>query len=174
MTTLRLPVLALLCLAACSPGSTSEVATSGAANTAAITTDEPSYRFELDDGMQRLDVEYAFENRSGRAAHVARCGSTAVQFRLEKQVGGAWVPAFDPICPLILVEPYVVPAGEVLEGEIVIDLVPGAEPRLQVAEVPGTYRLLLSIHDGWDPDPGELGPLLPVEVRATEPFTIEG
>lgn len=170
----RILAILLLGTTACAPASTTERDDAAMLEGPPIRTDEPRYRFEREDDGRELDVEFTYLNRTGRTVHVARCGTEGILFRLEKRVGEAWVTAYEPICPMILVPPFTVAPGEALEGEIVIVLSPGAEPQLQVDEVPGTYRLVLSVHGDWRPEPGELGDPLPLAERESEAFEIEG
>lgn len=159
--------------AACAPASTTEQDNAALLEGPPIRTDEADYRLEAGDDGRKLDVEFTYLNRTGRTVHVARCGTAGILFRLEKRVDEAWTTAYEPICPMILVPPFTVAAGEALEGEIVIVLSPGTEPQLQVDDVPGTYRLVLAIHDGWNEAAEAFGDSLPVHERASVPFTVE-
>jgi hypothetical protein len=122
---------------------------------AELRVDSAQYTVRFAPPMFRVEIPYAFTNRSGGTVSQTYCQAPSPP-RLEKQVSlGAWAPAYSSVelmCESI--PPFRIAAGKTYRG--VLHVV-AAAPRRNIApawlvdSIPGTYRLRWTLHAGADP-----------------------
>lgn len=122
-----------------------------------------------------LTVVATFTNRTADTVVLHPCFPGRPAVTLEKWVGGEWRSAFDQACPDIVVTnaPRLAPGERQTDTAwIFASLRPDSGPRFELGSVPGLYRLVYSgAHRSWRA-PGSLGPLLPKDLRVSNPFRI--
>jgi hypothetical protein len=75
---------------------------------------------------------------------------------LEKEVGGRWVAAYNPIrLACLSMPPFRLAPGEAYRGTLDVSVAQrgtNVMPQLEVDSIPGTYRLRWALRAGGDPD----------------------
>jgi hypothetical protein len=140
-----------------------------------VVTGASSYTLERLPRGWAGQIDFSFTNVTSRTISLLNChGGFAL--RLEKDVDGAWVPAWHPVLFLCLSPPIVIPPGEAHEHVVHVfggDPESNAYPQFQMEEIDGTYRLVITSaywdYDHSGPDWGEAPPL---ELRVSGPFEI--
>ncbi len=142
---------------------------------APITTDADSYTLAPPSGPATLSIVATYTNDTDQVVFIEPCGGGA-PFSLQKQVDGQWQLAYSPICPMILVPPLEIAAGESYTDTLEIREPREANvaPSFSVAPIAGTYRLVYSIYGTWTGDtPGAgLGEQLSEERRVSNEFEV--
>ena len=147
-----------------------------AAEGAPIQTDRAEYTLSFTPQLAELSIGVRYVNRTGGRVYLETCHTPHPPV-LEKRVGSEWVVAYRPAVLRCLGQPVVIRAGETYDYTFkVVAGRPGTNnfPQFEVAEIPGTYRLVWGLLDTWNPDgPGPgLGRLLPLEQRVSNEFQI--
>jgi hypothetical protein len=141
-----------------------------------ITTDRESYRVRRTAEAIEIDIVTTFTNRTGDTVWLHPCGSSQPSFILEKWTDGAWKPAYNQICPamLMLDPPKVAPGGSRTDtARVRAMLAPNVAPRFETEPIAGSYRVVYAqAYRSWRPNEGP-GELLPLEQRVSSTFRIE-
>ena len=140
-----------------------------------IQTDSSVYHLRTAGHSHELTINLAYTNPTPGPVYIPTCREPGPPV-LQKWVDGKWVTAYSPVVLLCLGPPVVIRAGEAYSYtyRVLASRSPNSIPRLQVAEIPGRYRLVWHILGTWTPngpEPG-LGQLLPEEQRVSNPFTV--
>ena len=169
----------------CGPGARAERPAPDLADPA-IRTDRREYgiRYGEARGERFVDVPigWRYTNRTAGPVYLAGCGIP--EPTPEKWVAGRWVAAYQPIRLLCLAPPTVLGPGAAHADTLGFTAgLPGSTavgPELEVAEIPGTYRLVWEVYGDWVPDTagghlwGRPGRLVPLEERASNTFRLAG
>lgn len=177
MTRLATLSAAALVLAAC--GSADLLGVSGdpllSGGDAPIRTDSSVYHLRTTPEAHELTIGVRFVNPTSAPAYIPTCQGTNPP-TLERWDGEKWVTAFSPVVLLCLGPPVVIGAGESYDYtfRVLASRRPNTYPRFEVAEIPGTYRLVWGILGSWRPDGPEpgIGDPLPLAQRVSNTFTI--
>lgn len=143
---------------------------------APIRTDRDVYQVRKTQHSYELTMELAYVNPTSGPVYIPTC-HTPHPPALQKWVGGEWVTAYSPVVLECLGPPVVIGRGETYRYTYRVEAShrPNTFPRFEVAEVPGTYRLVWHILGTWEPSgpqPG-LGEELPLEQRVSDSFRLE-
>jgi hypothetical protein len=142
---------------------------------APIQTDSAIYHLRTTEHAHELTIGLTYTNPTGSPVYIPTCHTPHPPV-LEKWEGGEWVTAYAPVVLLCLGPPVVIGAGEVYayRYEVSATRRPNTIPRFEVAELPGTYRLVWRMLGTWTPDGSEpgLGKELPLEHRVSNTFRI--
>ena len=151
-----LPLVAIA-LASCSPLDALGVdhRRTAAAAGAALRTDSAVYHVRTGEYAHEVSMGLTYTNWTGRRLHVSTCHTPAPP-TLQKWVAGEWVTAYSPATLLCAGHPVVIEPRRryELSYHVLAMLRPNHYPRLEVAEIPGTYRLLW--HAVYAPDGSEI------------------
>jgi hypothetical protein len=123
------------------------------------------------DGIE-ISIPYVYRNVTGDSVYFVNCNELIVP-SLEKQVGDTWSSVWTGATAACLSRPVVVPPdGEYVDTVRVLSG-PDTYPRLDVAEIGGTYRLVWHgvVHSYHDAEP-PLGTPLPQDARTSNEFTL--
>jgi hypothetical protein len=147
-----------------------------AASEAPIQTDRAEYTLRYTEQLAEATIGVRYTNRTGSPVYLPTCHVPHPPV-LEKRVGSTWVAAYRPAVLACLGPPVVIQPGATYEYTFkVVAGRPGTNsfPQFEVAEIPGTYRLVWGLLSTWDPDgPGPgLGRSLPLEQRVSNEFRI--
>jgi hypothetical protein len=174
-----------IALAACAPGAqtppaaeasvpapAAPIATAGSA--AVIRTDRDTYHLRPMGvaGEPGFTLVTTYHNRSTEPFYLSGCSKIPPRWRLEKQVSGAWVHAYELECALIAAEtpPRIAPGDARVDTLRVVDYTP-AWPRFKVHPIAGTYRLVY--YGVTPPQARETGMAPPQILRYSNEFRIE-
>lgn len=140
-----------------------------------IRTDSAVYHVRTTEYFHDLTIEATYTNLTGKTVYIPGCHSPDPPV-LEKWQEDKWVTAYAPVVLLCLGSPVIIGAGDVYAYTYRISAArtPNTSPRFEVAELPGTYRLVWRILSTWTPhgpEPG-LGKELPLEQRISNTFEI--
>jgi hypothetical protein len=173
-----LPVLAICALlSSCGAPDTLGLRTdrAPALGGAPIRTDSAVYHVRTTAYAYELTIGLTYTNPSGETAYISTCKAPDPPV-LEKWEDGKWVTAFAPVVLMCLGPPVVIGAGEryAYTYHVLASHRPDTYPQFEVAEIPGTYRLVWRILGTWTPDGGQPGPgeELPLESRISNSFRI--
>lgn len=112
----------------------------------------------------------AYTNRTGRTAYLGPCGGIPPRFSLEKRVNGRWERGYGFPCALAVPNA----SFPVAPGETRVDTLMLYRRYFAHEALAGTYRVVYTIYESWDPDGTPPGTgLLPVEDRVSNEFRIE-
>jgi len=144
---------------------------------AAVSVERDVYRVARtrNGDILELTIVATFTNRTADTVVLHPCSLGRPAVTLEKWVGGEWRSAFDQVCPDILVTnaPRLAPGERRTDTAwIFASLRPDSGPRFELGSVPGLYRVVYSgAHRSWRA-PRSLGPLLPKDLRVSNPFRV--
>jgi hypothetical protein len=143
----------------------------GASRTA-MRTDYSVYVLAPTGPMQRpgLAIIVTYQNASAERRFLDTCDKRPPRWHLEKQVGEAWVPAYEPACTPVAPEhpPTIAPGATRTDTLVIVDH--GSNlPRFTGGAIPGTYRVVYLV----SPE-GERGmsQQLPLDQRISNEFEI--
>jgi hypothetical protein len=115
------------------------------ASLSAMRTDRAAYVLAPTGPMQRpgLAIIVTYQNASAERRFLDTCDKRPPRWHLEKQVGEAWVPAYEPACTLVAPEhpPAIAPGAIRTDTLVVVDHGPNL-PRFTGGAIPGTYRVV--------------------------------
>ena len=142
---------------------------------APIQTDKAVYQMRTTAQAHELTMHLTYTNPTASPVYIPTCHQPGPPV-LQKWVDGTWVTAYAPVVLRCLGPPVIIEPGDTYRYtyRVYATRAPNSGPRLQVAEVPGQYRLIWHILGTWTPngpEPG-LGQLLPEEQRISNTFTI--
>jgi hypothetical protein len=132
-----------------------------------IQTDSSVYHVRTTEYARELTVALTFANPTGRRVYIPTCHSPHPPI-LEKWENETWVIAYYPIVLACAGPPVVIDAGAQYRYtyHLVVPHGPNTYPRFEVAEVPGTYRLV------WNALGTSSGEQLPLHHRVSNTFVI--
>jgi hypothetical protein len=112
-------------------------------------------------------LQLSYTNHLNRAVIVPACHTPAPP-SIQKLVGDEWVDVYLPIMLLCYTPPLVIPARTTHHFPFTMSAsrLPNSAPRLDVAELPGTYRLV------WLVAPRDGDSALPLEQRISNTFEL--
>ena len=170
------PFLLALGCSRSGPGDSGPTSAGQAAAGAPIKTDRTEYTLRFGAELAEMSIGVSYTNRTGSRVYLPTCHGANPPW-LEKRVGSEWVAAYRPAVLACLGPPVVIQPGDTYD--YTLKVVAGRRgtnryPQFEVAEIPGTYRLVWGLLATWDPDGPEpgLGRLLPLEQRVSNEFTI--
>lgn len=142
---------------------------------APVRTDRSAYK--LSDGARGPEATIVATLRApkDRSLYIVNCNG-ATGLTLQRRVDTEWVPAWLITMNACLSPPIVVPHGGEHTGQLYLHEHSGAvlhPARARMIES-GTYRVVWTgVLTSFDPNVEGFGPELPLEQRASAPFTIE-
>jgi hypothetical protein len=122
------------------------------------------------DGIE-IRIPYVYRNVTGDSVYFINCNEIIVP-SLEKRIGDTWSSVWTGATPACMSPPVVVPPdGEYMDTVHVLAR-PDMDPRFNVADPDGTYRLVWHgvVHSYHDEPP--LGTPLPQDERTSNEFTL--
>jgi hypothetical protein len=152
-------------------GEAAPPAASGGEPVRGFRTSRAHYGFRrVADGIE-VAIPYVYRNATGDSVYFVNCNEIIVP-SLEKQTGDAWSPAWSGASPACLSLPVVVPPGGEYQDTVRVLSGPNTYPRLDVADIDGTYRLVWHgvVHSYHDAPP--FGTPLPQAERTSNTFTL--
>jgi hypothetical protein len=174
--------ICLLTVAACTaareedPGGQAGGDTAPSTESSMIRTDRESYRLRRTAEALEVDIVTTFTNHTNDTVRLHPCGQSQPAFILEKWVNGGWQPAYNQVCPamLMLDPPSVPPHGSRTDtARVRAMLAANAAPRFEAEPLAGSYRLVYAqAYRTWRPNEGP-GELLPLEQRVSNTFRLE-
>jgi hypothetical protein len=122
--------------------------------------------------MQRpgLAIIVTYQNASAERRFLDTCDKRPPRWHLEKQVGAAWVPAYEPACTLVAPEhpPTIAPGASRTDTLVVVDH--GSDlPHFTGGAIPGTYRVVYAVSAEGEPGTSQQ---LPLNQRVSNEFEI--
>ena len=146
------PVLVLGALCACRAHRTDAAPATGVE----LRTDSAKYTVRLDRSVYRVEVGYAFTNRTGKTLSMNVCHLPSPPV-LEKEIAaGRWVGAYTRVELMCLTDPpFRVASGTTHRGIVGAAGPPRGAKRFDgwtVDSIPGTYRLTWTLHASADPN----------------------
>jgi len=143
----------------------------------AVALEHDTYRVRRvrDGDMLELTIVATYTNRTADTIVLHPCYERRQAVTLEKWVNGEWKSAFDQACPDILdrAAPRLAPGESRTDTSLIFaSLRPNTAPRFELATVPGRYRMVYWGAHGPARADGRLGPLLPKELRVSNPFRV--
>jgi hypothetical protein len=121
------------------------------------------------DGLE-IHIPYVYRNATGDSVYFSNCNEIIVP-SLEKQIGDTWSAVWTGASPACRSHPVVVPPGAERIDTVQVLATPDMYPKLRVADLDGTYRLVwhgVSHH-------GDVPPLatpLSQDERTSNEFTL--
>jgi hypothetical protein len=142
---------------------------------AAFQTDSLKYSLVSSEYGLQGKIAFEFTNPTSAPVYIVNCqGNTSL--RLEKQVGGAWVPAWSPVIRECLSPPIVVHPGQRYSGVVhVFSGHPNSNlyPQFVVDPVPGVFRVVWDdVLINYDDREYPFGDPLPLEHRVSNRFEL--
>lgn len=149
-------IIALCLLAAlalgCSAGPT---AAPTARSGATLQADSTRYTVRFTEPLYRVRIGFVYTNGTDAPVSTNYCqvpGPPA----LEKEVGGRWVAAYNPIrLACLAIPPFRLAPGQAYRGALDVSVAQRGTnfiPQLEVDSIAGTYRLRWALRAGSDPD----------------------
>jgi hypothetical protein len=122
------------------------------------------------DGVE-ISIPYVYRNPTGDSVYFINCNEIIVP-SLEKQTGDTWSSVWTGATPACLSLPVVVPPDGEYSDTIRVLARPDMDPRFNVADPAGTYRLVWHgvVHSYRTEPP--LGTPLPQDERTSNEFTV--
>jgi hypothetical protein len=122
------------------------------------------------DGIE-IDIPYVYRNVTGDSVFFINCNEIIVP-SLEKQAGDTWSPVWTGASPVCMSLPVVVPPDGEFRDTVRVIARPDMDPRFNVADPAGTYRLVWHgvVHSYRNEPP--LGTPLPLDERTSNEFTV--
>ena len=173
MSLFRAAVVIPLCACVASTG---RVPSPLAAPAVAVEAETYRVRRVRDGSVFQLTIAATFTNRTADTIVLHPCYDRVPAVILEKWVDGEWRSALGRACPDMLYRnaPRLAP-GESRTDTVVLSATvrPNSSPRFELGTVPpGLYRMVYSgAHRDWQPN-GNLGALLPKELRVSNAFRV--
>lgn len=136
-----------------------------------IHTDQTTYVLETNASGWEGVIQIEYVNASARKMYLGNCHG-AYSYFLEKREGEEWVPAWSPILPMCKSPDIEIPAGEVFSDAVwVHGARPGTnvEPKFDVDEIDGTYRLVIFANWADEAPPLEYRVSNTFEIRTEQP-----
>jgi hypothetical protein len=132
-----------------------------------LRTDRAAYDVVVTETSYTVQFQLAYTNHHNRAVIVPACHSPAPP-SMQKLIGDEWVDVYLPVMLMCHTPPLVIPARSTHQFHFTMSAsrLPNSAPRLDVAEIPGTYRLVWLVA----PRDGNAG--LPLEQRISNSFEL--
>lgn len=145
--------------------------------TAPIQTNSPFYQIQRTRRGYAVSIPLVYTNKTGKRIYIPTRDGTYPPV-LEKWVKGAWVTAYAQVVVMYKGLPIVINPGEEYQYVFEIEAArtgSNAGPQFEVAEIPGSYRLVWTwTYSIWPPDfakpRAEREP--PLEARVSNTFVI--
>jgi hypothetical protein len=143
---------------------------------APIQTDSAVYHVRTTEHFYEIVMDLAYTNPTRGRVYIPTCHTPHPPV-LQKWVSEQWVTAYAPVVLLCLGPPVVIEPGDMYRYtyRVMAAHRPNTSPRFEVAEIPGTYRLVWHMLGTWTPNGSEpgLGEELPIGQRVSNTFRIE-
>ena len=133
----------------------------------AFETDSTAYHVRTTDASHQVTIGATFRNHSAVEVLISTCHSPHPP-ALEKLGPDGWVTVYSPVVLLCLGPPVRIAPGDDyrITYHVAGTRLPNAAPRLEVDEIPGTYRL------NWYALHTKSGGQLPAAQRTSNPFEL--
>lgn len=123
------------------------------------------------DGIE-LDIPYVYRNVTGDSVYFINCNGIIIP-SLEKRTGDTWSSVWSGATPACLSPPVVVPPDGEYTDTVRVLSGPNMYPRLSVADLEGTYRLVWhGVVHSYREDVAQFGTPLPQAERTSNQFTL--
>ena len=135
-------------------------------------TSRTHYGFTRTAGGIEAHIPYVYRNATADTVYLTNC-NRIIAPALEKRIGDTWTSVWYSATPACLSPPLIVPPHGEYADTVHVLSGPDTFPRIGVADIEGTYRLVWhGVVHAYRDDVADLGTSLPQDERTSNPFTL--